>query len=91
MSILDQEKNFGSGQLIFENWSGGPVDFFLEPQPKYMYSRSKKCQDADMDADTEVATWRCPELDVRCWVDSRRSRHGESWALEGGEAIRSHF
>ena len=21
-------KNFGSGQLIFENWSGGPVDLF---------------------------------------------------------------
>ena len=27
--VLGQEKNFGSGQLIFENWSGGPVDFFL--------------------------------------------------------------
>ena len=23
------KKNFGSGQLIFENWSGGQVDFFL--------------------------------------------------------------
>ena len=22
------KKNFGSGQLIFENWSGGPVDLF---------------------------------------------------------------
>ena len=31
-----QEKNFGSGQLIFENWSGGPVDvFFFEPQPNF--------------------------------------------------------
>ena len=29
-------KNFGSGQLIFfKNWSGGPVDVFLEPQPKF--------------------------------------------------------
>ena len=29
-----EKKNFGSGQLIFENWSGGPVDlfsFFFEP------------------------------------------------------------
>ena len=25
---LGQEKNFGSGELIFENWSGGPVDLF---------------------------------------------------------------
>ena len=23
-----KKKNFGSGQLIFENWSGGPVDLF---------------------------------------------------------------
>ena len=23
-----RKKNFGSGQLIFENWSGGPVDLF---------------------------------------------------------------
>ena len=29
--ILDykaRKKNFGSGQLIFENWSGGPVELF---------------------------------------------------------------
>ena len=36
--ILGQEKKyFGSGQLIFENWSGGPLDlffFFFEPQHK---------------------------------------------------------
>ena len=24
-----QEKNFGSGQLIFENWSGGLVELFF--------------------------------------------------------------
>ena len=32
-----RKKNFGSGQLIFKNWSGGPVDifsFFFEPQHK---------------------------------------------------------
>ena len=23
------KKNFGSGQLIFENWSGGPVEVFF--------------------------------------------------------------
>ena len=28
ISLLGQEKNFGSGQLIFENCSGGPVDLF---------------------------------------------------------------
>ena len=33
-----QEKNFGSAQLIFENWSGGPVDVFFEPQPKFSKS-----------------------------------------------------
>ena len=28
--LLGQEKkNFGSGQLIFENWSGSPVDLFF--------------------------------------------------------------
>ena len=29
--MLGQKKNFGSGQLIFENWSGGLVDAFLYP------------------------------------------------------------
>ena len=32
-----RKKTFGSGQLIFENWSGGRVDFFscfFEPQHK---------------------------------------------------------
>ena len=36
-----------------------------------------------MDADAEVATWRCEVLDVRCWADSRRFMHAESWVLEG--------
>ena len=27
--IRPGKKNFGSGQLIFENWSGGPVDVFF--------------------------------------------------------------
>ena len=27
-SFRPGKKNFGSGQLIFENWSGGPVDLF---------------------------------------------------------------
>ena len=48
-------KNFGPGQMIFENWSGGPVDvFFLEPQPKF--SKSNEYQHTEMDADAEVAT-----------------------------------
>ena len=33
------KKKFGSGQLIFENWSGGPVDFFFfEAQPEFSKS-----------------------------------------------------
>ena len=27
--IKARKKNFGSGQLIFENWSGGPVKHFF--------------------------------------------------------------
>ena len=52
---MARKKNFGSGQLIFENWYRGPVDFFLEPQPKF--SKSNECQHVEMDADAEVATW----------------------------------
>ena len=33
--IRPGKKNFGSGQLIFENWSGGPVDLFFEQQLKF--------------------------------------------------------
>ena len=34
--IARNKKNFGSGQLVFENWSSGPVEifFFFEPQHK---------------------------------------------------------
>ena len=28
ITLRPGKKNFGSGQLIFENWSGGPVDLF---------------------------------------------------------------
>ena len=28
-AIRPGKKNFGSGQLIFENWSGGPVEVFF--------------------------------------------------------------
>ena len=45
------KKNFGSGQLIFENWSGGPVEvFFFEPRPifsKSYFSTSHKTRDPD--------------------------------------------
>ena len=45
------KKNFGSGQLSFENWSGGPVEvFFFEPQPKFSksyFSTSYKTGDPD--------------------------------------------
>ena len=29
LTFKARKKNFGSGQLIFENWSGGPFFFFL--------------------------------------------------------------
>ena len=68
-TMLGKEKT--SGQLIFENWSGGPVDVFsLEPQPKF--SKSNKCQHADMNADAEVATCSCQVLDARCWQQTHR-------------------
>ena len=48
---LGQEKNFGSAQLIFENWSGGLAEvFFLEQQPifsKSYFSTSHKTRDPD--------------------------------------------
>ena len=51
MTLLGQEKNIGSGQLIFENWSGGPVEvFFFEPQPifsKSYFSTSHKTRAPD--------------------------------------------
>ena len=43
--IRPGKKNFGSDQLIFENWSGGPVglfSFFFEPQHKYSKSYCSK-------------------------------------------------
>ena len=46
LTIRPGKKNFGSGQLIFENWSGGPVDIFFEPQPKF--SKSNESQHAEM-------------------------------------------
>ena len=30
-------KNFGSGQLIFENWSGGPVEVFFFGTTTYIF------------------------------------------------------
>ena len=71
-------KKFGSGQLIFENWSGGPVDVFSEPQPKF--SKSNEYQHAEMDADAEVACAGCQVMAA----DSLCSRHGERGKLEGG-------
>ena len=41
---------FGSGQLIFENWSGGWLKVFIEPQPifsKSYFSTSHKNRDPD--------------------------------------------
>ena len=63
-------------------WSiDGPVDIFLEPQ-KLKFSKSNKCQHADMDADVEVAT-----SGVRCWmsgVDSRLTAC-QAWRKRGVE------
>ena len=47
--IRPGKKNVGSGQLIFENWSGGPVKlfFFIEPQPEFstQFSEAKVLND----------------------------------------------
>ena len=59
---MKARKEFGSGQMIIEKWSGGQVGAFFEPQPKF--SKSNECQHAEM------ATWRYQVLDVRCWADS---------------------
>ena len=79
-----QEKNFGSGQFIFENWSCGPVDFF-EAQPKFF--KSNKCQHADM-----VCRCRGGNLEVSgagCQVLGRLAAF-QAWrksgVLEGGGA-----
>ena len=56
---------FGSGQLIFENWSGVPILnrlFFWNHNLNF--PNLIKCQHAEMDADAEAATWRCQVLDV---------------------------
>ena len=49
--IRPGKKNFGSGQLIFENWSGGPVEvfFFLNHNlySKSYFSTSHKTRDPD--------------------------------------------
>ena len=50
-NTLRPGKNFGSGQLIFENWSGGKVDIFFTTTK---FSKSDECQDAEMDADAEM-------------------------------------
>ena len=65
--MLGREKNFGSGQLIFENWSGGLVDVFFKKQPKF--SKSNECQQVYTDADAEIAT-----SGVRCWMSGVGSR-----------------
>ena len=70
LRIFRPGKKFGSGQLILENWSGGPVDgFFFEPQPKF--SKSKECLHADMDAEQ-----RWQPVAVRCWMSGARQTRG---------------
>ena len=73
------KKILGSGQLIFESWSGGPVDgFFFEPQPEFSKSNAT-CRHG----------CRCRSGNLRCQVlaaDLRSSSHGESGVLEGGGA-----
>ena len=71
--IRPGKKNFGSGQLIFENWSGGPVDvFFFEPQPKYC-REGCQCRGENL----ELSGAGCQALAA----DSRHPRHGESGVL----------
>ena len=62
---------------------------FFKPQPKF--SKSSECQHAEMDADAQVAVWRCQVMAA----DSLHSRHGEHGVFEGGGGyiglFRSHF
>ena len=60
--LLGEEKNFGSGQLIIENWSGRRF-FFLNHKNFPNLMNVNECQHAEMHA--EVTTWRCQVLDVR--------------------------
>ena len=68
---IGQEKNFGSGQLIFENWSGGPLEVFLNHNLNFSNLINVNMQ-------TLLPMHRWQPGGVRCWADLRRSRHGES-------------
>ena len=86
--ILGQEKKFGSGQLIFENWSGGPVAvfFFFEPRPKF--SKSNKSQQAEM---MPIQSWQ--PGGVRCRVSGAGSRRTafQAWRKPGVGGWRGHI
>ena len=74
-----RKKNFGSGQLIFENWSGGPVAvFFFEPRHKF--SKSNESQHAEM---MPIQRWQ--PGGVRCRVSGAGSRRTafKAWRKPG--------
>ena len=87
LSVRPGKTNFGSGQLIFENWSGGPVDvFFFEPQPKF--SKSNESQHAEM---TPIQRWQTGG--VRCRVPGAGIRRTafQAWRMLGVGGLRGHI
>ena len=80
-----QEKNFGSAQLIFENWSGGPVDvFFLNHNLNF----PNLMNDVYMQKWMLMQRWQ--PGGVRCWMSGDGSRLAafQTWRKRG---VGSHF
>ena len=65
-----RKKNFGSGQLIFENWSSGPVDVFL-------WNRNlnfPNLTNANMQTWMPMQRWQAGG--VRCWMSGAGQNRG---------------
>ena len=74
LPYLGQDKTFNSGQLIFENWSGGPVDVFFKPQPKFFPNL----------INANMQTWMPDDGGVRCWMSGVPvMEKAECWRVEG--------
>ena len=80
--MLGQEKNFGSGQLIFENWSGGLVDAFFNHNLNF-----PNLMNVNMQIRMPMQKWQPQVSGAGCLVltaDLQRSSHGENGVLQGG-------
>ena len=81
--IRPGEKNFGSGQLIFENWSGGPADIFFNHNLNFPILINANMQ-------TWMPMQRWQHGGVRCWMSVAEQTHGGPgmekagcWRVEG--------